>query len=146
MKMVITQVCTHTDTHGHRPSCTACLRHSRGSQCSSAWSAPPSPSSSSEPRTPTLQVSELNSEGLHVSYVYYTLRELPKNRYTYFHTFNANFRDPGSLPSDEDLQTAQISPDVIIDDVCKLAPPGGCRGKMIERPQWENFRRGATTS
>lgn len=58
------------------------------------------------------------------------------------HTFDANFGDPGSLPSDEDLQTAEVRPDVIIDDVCILAPPGACRGKTMERPRRGDFRRG----
>lgn len=64
----------------------------------------------------------------------------PNNRYKYFHTFDANFRDPSSLPSDEDLQTAEISPDVIIDDVCILAPPGAWGGKIIKSTSCEDFR------
>lgn len=63
------------------------------------------------------------------------------NRDKYFHTFDANFRDPGSLPSDEDLQTAEISPDVIVDDVCILAPPGACGGKMMENAGLGGFWR-----
>lgn len=52
-----------------------------------------------------------------------------------FLTFNTDLRNPGFLPSNENLQTAEISSDMKIHNVCKLWTLRSCE-KVKREEKW----------